>query len=170
MLLVDQHALHERILFEELRVRVSQLAVEVQELLVPEPVPLSPAEVGALLDQEEVLAKVGLRVEEFGQQCILLRGYPAMLRRLRPEALLRDIAHHLLETGRTPTHGQLLEELLHLMACKAAVKAGDPLTNEEIEQLLDRRHLVEDSHHCPHGRPTVLRFTLQDLERQFKRI
>jgi DNA mismatch repair protein MutL len=170
MLLVDQHALHERILYEEFRQRVSAGEVMAQELLVPEPVSLSPIEVGLILDHREILGTLGLRVEEFGERCILVQSYPSILRKFKAESLLRAVAHHLQETGKAPTQDQLLESLLHMMACKAAVKAGDPLTNEEIEHLLELRHLVDDAHHCPHGRPTALRYSLAELERQFGRI
>jgi DNA mismatch repair protein MutL len=122
-----------------------------------------------LIEQRDVLADTGLVIEEFGDRSVLLRGYPAMLRRLRPAELLRSIADRLEETGKPPSRDELLEEVLHMTACKAAVKAGDPLTPEEIDALVRQRHLVDDSHHCPHGRPTILRFTLNDLERQFLR-
>lgn len=170
MLLVDQHALHERILYEEFRERVARHAVEIQELLVPEPVELSPTQVGLVLEQREVMAQAGLRVEEFGERCVLIHSVPAMLRRLRPEKLVKELAHRLEETGRVPSRDQMLEELLHMAACKAAVKAGDPLTDAEIRDLLKDRDRVEDSHHCPHGRPTVLRYSLRELEKQFKRV
>jgi DNA mismatch repair protein MutL len=169
MLLVDQHALHERILYEQLRHRVATGSWEVQELLVPEPVDLTPLQAALLIEQRDVLADTGLVIEEFGDRSVLLRGYPAMLRRLRPAELLRSIADRLEETGKPPSRDELLEEVLHMTACKAAVKAGDPLTPEEIDALVRQRHLVDDSHHCPHGRPTILRFTLNDLERQFLR-
>lgn len=169
MLLVDQHALHERILYEGLRQRVGEQGVESQELLVPEPVDLTPTQVGLLIEQASVLAELGFRIEEFGDRTILIRSYPAILRRILPADLIKDIACRLEETGKIPSRDQMLEELLHMVACKAAIKAGDPLTPEEVESLLRQRHLVEDSHHCPHGRPTVLRFTLGDLERQFLR-
>lgn len=170
MLLVDQHALHERILYEQFRRQVANQAVEVQQLLVPEPVELTTLQVGLLIEQHQVLAELGLFVEEFGNQCVLLQGYPSLLRRIRPEPLLREIADYLEESGKTPSRDQLLEDLLHMAACKAAVKAGDPLTNQEIQELLHSRRLVEDSHHCPHGRPTILHFSHRDLERQFKRV
>lgn len=170
MLLVDQHALHERILYERLRQQVARQGVEVQNLLVPEPVELSTLQVGLLMEQREVLAEMGLLVEEFGNQCVLLQGFPAILRKIRPEPLLREIAGHLEEAGKVPSSDQLLEDLLNMAACKAAVKAGDPLTDEEIRELLRERHLVDDSHHCPHGRPTILHFTLRELEKQFKRV
>lgn len=169
MLLVDQHALHERILYESLRQRVAARGVEVQELLVPEPVELTPTQAGLLIEQQETLAELGVLVEEFGDRCVLVRGYPALLRRVRPAELVREIACRLEETGKVPSRDQLLEDLLNMVACKAAIKAGDPLTPEEMESLVRQRNLVEDSHHCPHGRPTVLRFTLGDLEKQFQR-
>ena len=169
MLLIDQHALHERILYEQLRRRVADGAVETQELLVPEPVELPPVQVGMLLEHRAVLLRLGLRIEEFGDRCVLAQSVPMPLRHKQVGALVCDIAGRLEETGRTPSRDQLLAELLHLMACKGAIKAGDPLSDGEIEELVRRRDLVEDSHHCPHGRPTALRFTLRDLEREFKR-
>ena len=169
MLLIDQHALHERILYEQLRQRVARQSVESQELLVPEPIELDTRQVAILLEQREVLARLGIRLEDFGERCVLLQSYPVMLQRLKPETLIHELVHQLEETGQVPSRDELLEELLHLVACKAAVKAGDRLASEEIEELLRMRHLVDDSHHCPHGRPTMLRFTLRDLERQFRR-
>ncbi|QDU64491.1 DNA mismatch repair protein MutL [Planctomycetes bacterium Pan216] len=170
MLLIDQHALHERMLYEEFRRRVAEQAVETQELLVPEPIDVTPTQLGLLLEQRAVLQRLGLRIDEFGERCVLVQSVPTLLSRAKLEELVREIAHRLEETGRVPSRDELLEDLLHLAACKAAVKAGDPLTDEEIQQLMRRRHLVDDSHHCPHGRPTMLRFSLQELEKQFKRI
>jgi DNA mismatch repair protein MutL len=169
MMLVDQHALHERILYEHFRARVASQGIEVQELLVPEPIDLTPLQTALLLDQKEVLAELGLGIEEFGDRCVLIQRHPALLGRMTPAELVREIASRLEETGRLPSRDEMLQNLLHMMACKAAVKAGDPLTAPEIESLVRQRHLVDDSHHCPHGRPTVLRFTLNDLEREFQR-
>jgi DNA mismatch repair protein MutL len=170
MLVIDQHALHERIVYERLRTRVAQQAVEVQELLIPEPVELLPQQVGLILEQRDLLSKIGLRIEDFGERCVLVQSFPCLLRRLSPESLMREIASHLETTGKLPSREQLLDDLLHLLACKAAVKAGDPLTQGEIDELLEQCPTVENSHHCPHGRPTALRFTIQELERQFKRM
>ena len=170
MIVIDQHALHERILYEELRSRVAQGEVESQRLLVPEPVDLSASEAAAVLEQKEVLARLGLEVESFGGDTVLVRSLPAMLPNVVPERLVRDLAEHLRTQPLPPTRDGLLAELLHMVACKAAIKAGQPLTPAEIDALLERRHLVADSHHCPHGRPTALVFTRADLEKQFGRI
>ena len=170
MMVIDQHALHERILYEELRERVARGSVESQRLLVPEPVDLTAADAAALTEQRDVLAQLGLEVEPFGGDTILVRSVPAMLPRIGPERLVRDLAEHFRTQPLPPTRDGLLAELLHMVACKAAVKAGQALTPPEIEALLERRHLVADSHHCPHGRPTALVFTKADLEKQFGRI
>ncbi len=93
-----------------------------------------------------------------------------MLANWRPADVLHELVEKLLAGGKQPEPRDLLDELLHMIACKAAVKFGDRLTPEEIEALLAQRHLAQDSHHCPHGRPTALVFTREDLDRQFKRI
>jgi DNA mismatch repair protein MutL len=170
MMVIDQHALHERILYEELRSRVEQGGVESQRLLVPDPVHLTAAEAALVLEQREVLLDLGLEVEPFGGDTVLVVSTPAMLPALAPERLLRDLVEQLRSKPLPPTRDALLADLLHMVACKAAVKAGQRLTALEIAALLERRHLVADAHHCPHGRPTALVFTKSDLERQFGRI
>jgi DNA mismatch repair protein MutL len=169
MMVIDQHALHERILFEELRHRVARGSVESQRLLAPEPVDLTAAEAALLVEHGELLARLGLDVEHFGGDTVLVRSIPAMLPHVVPERLVRDLAEHLRTQPLPPTRDGLLADLLHMVACKAAVKAGQPLSPPEIAALLERRHLVADSHHCPHGRPTALVFTKADLEKQFGR-
>jgi DNA mismatch repair protein MutL len=170
MMVIDQHALHERILYEELRTRVAQGRVESQRLLVPEPVDMTAAEATALVEQSELLGQLGLEVEPFGGDTVLVRSIPAMLPHVVPERLVRDLAEHFRTQPLPPTRDGMLAELLHMVACKAAVKAGQPLSTPEIASLLERRHLVADSHHCPHGRPTALVFTKADLEKQFGRV
>jgi len=170
MMVIDQHALHERILYEELRSRVSRGNVESQRLLVPEPVDLTASEAASLIEQTELLAQLGLEIEPFGGDTVLVQSIPAMLPHMVPARLVRDLAEHLRTQPLPPTREGLLAELLHMVACKAAVKAGQPLSAAEITALLERRHLVANSHHCPHGRPTALVFTKADLEKQFGRI
>ncbi len=170
MMVIDQHALHERILYEELRERASKGPVESQRLLAPEPIDLPAAEAALLLEHAEVLTQLGLELESFGGDTVLVRGMPVMLKGADPIRLVRDLADHLRASPIPPSRDALLAELLHMVACKAAVKAGDPLRPEEIAALLERRHLAHDSHHCPHGRPTALVFTRDQLEKQFGRI
>jgi DNA mismatch repair protein MutL len=93
-----------------------------------------------------------------------------VLGRRSPQGVLRAVVDYLLAGERPPTREALLNDLLSLMACHAAVRAGDRLSPEEVAALVEQRHLARDSHHCPHGRPTSLLFTRRDLERQFRRV
>lgn len=170
VMVIDQHALHERILYEHLRSRVESGAMETQNLLVPEPVDLSAAEAAVALENRELLAELGMKIEPFGGETVLVSGYPAMLANLSPVEMLHELIERLIAGGKQPERRDLMDELLHTIACKAAIKAGDRLNPEEISALLSQRHLVEDAHHCPHGRPTALIFTREELDRQFKRI
>ncbi|RUL85035.1 DNA mismatch repair endonuclease MutL [Tautonia sociabilis] len=170
MVVIDQHALHERILFEEFKDRVRLGGVESQRLLVPEPVELGADEAAEVLDRREVLARLGLEVEPFGGGTVLVGSVPAMLGAVSPSRLLRDLAEQLVGRPVPPSADAVLNDVLSLMACKAAVKAGQRLSPDEIAALLSRRHLVTDAHHCPHGRPTALVFTKQELEKQFGRV
>ncbi|MBL8827291.1 MAG: DNA mismatch repair endonuclease MutL [Planctomycetaceae bacterium] len=169
MIVIDQHALHERVLYEQLREKVLSGALETQQLLVPEPVDLSPAEAGLVKEHAASLAQVGLNTEPFGGDTILVTSYPAMLRHFRPAEVLRAMVDQLASGNRQLERRDLIDELLHMMSCKAAVKAGDPLTPDEVDALLEQRHLAQDTHHCPHGRPTMLVFTKEELDKQFKR-
>jgi DNA mismatch repair protein MutL len=169
VMVIDQHALHERILYEQLRRRILSGSVESQSLLVPEPVDLAPAEAAAVLEHRELLAQLGMKVEPFGGNTVLVVSYPAMLANMSPGEVLRGLVDQLLSGGKLPDRQELLDELLHTIACKAAIKAGDRLAPDEVAALLEGRHLIDDAHHCPHGRPAALVFTREELDKQFKR-
>ncbi len=169
MVLVDQHALHERILYEQLRKKTESRTLESQQLLVPEPLDLTPAEAAAALDSRALLSKIGIEIEPFGGDTILMTSYPAMLANIRPAELLRQVLEPLMSGGKEPSARDLLDELLNMIACKAAIKAGDKLSPEEITSLLEQRYDYQDTHHCPHGRPTALYFSREQLDKMFKR-
>lgn len=169
--IIDQHALHERVLYEQLREKVLAGPLERQRLLVPEPVDLSPSEAAAVLEERELLGKIGIEIEPFGGDTVLVSAFPSLLsKKVAPATALREVAAQLVEGGKTPEARDLCDELLHMMSCKAAVKYGDPLTEEEITALLAERPHTENHHHCPHGRPTSLVFTREELDRRFQRI
>jgi DNA mismatch repair protein MutL len=167
---IDQHALHERVLYEHFRTRVLDGAVESQKLLVPETVDLGADEAMALKENLELLQQLGFGIEEFGGNTVLLNAYPPMLSKADHPQLLRDIAEQILGAGQKPTRRDILDSLLHMMSCKAAVKSGQRLSPEEMESLLAKRHLIDDAHHCPHGRPTALVLSRAELDRQFGRL
>jgi DNA mismatch repair protein MutL len=170
MLVIDQHALHERILFEQLKKRVRQGPLETQRLLIPEPVDLSAEQAARTLEHREALAELGLGVEDFGGGTVLVTSYPSLLGRRPPREILLAVVDHLVAKERPPSREVLFNDLLSLMACHAAVRAGDRLTPEEMNALVAQRHLADDTHHCPHGRPTALLFSKQELDKQFRRI
>jgi DNA mismatch repair protein MutL len=169
MLVIDQHALHERILFEQLKTRLRTDRLESQRLLIPEPVDLPAEQSARALEQRDALAELGLQIDDFGGGTLLLTGYPAVLGSQPPQTILRAVVDYLVSKDRPPSRDVMLNELLSLMACHAAVKAGDRLTAGEISALVAQRHLVADTHHCPHGRPTSLLLSRQELDRQFRR-
>jgi DNA mismatch repair protein MutL len=170
MLVIDQHALHERILFEQIKRRIRSGPLETQPLLIPEPVELTAEQAARTLEHREALAELGLGVEHFGGGTVLLTSYPALLGRRSPQAILRAVVDHLVSQERTPSREVLFNDLMSLMACHAAVRAGDRLTPEQMAALVEQRQLADDTHHCPHGRPTALLFSRHDLERQFRRL
>jgi DNA mismatch repair protein MutL len=169
LIIIDQHALHERIMYEDLLARMSRGPLESQRLLLPLTLPASDRQQELLEQIQPILKQLGIEASSMGPQTVAIHAFPSFLHRLDPV----DFLHGVLERGEEESldlnHEELLHEVLDMMACKAAVKAGDPLTAAEIEALLARRHLIDRSSNCPHGRPTTLRLTLRDLEKQFKR-
>ncbi len=170
MLVIDQHALHERILFEQLKKRIRAGTLEVQQLLIPEPVDLTAEQAARTLEHREALLELGIGVQDFGGGTVLLTSYPAILGNRAPQKILKAVVDHLTSKERVPTREQLFNDLLSLMACHGAVRSGDPLNPDEIAALVAQRALADDTHHCPHGRPTSLLFSRHDLDRQFRRV
>ena len=169
MIIIDQHALHERIMYEELSGRVMRGPLESQRLLIPETFTASSRQMALLEQIQPLLNRLGIEAAPFGPSTVAVQAFPSFLHKLEPGAFVAE----LLERGEQELldlhEEELLHEILDMMSCKAAVKAGDPLTAAEIEALLARRELIERSSNCPHGRPTTLRLSLRDLEKQFKR-
>jgi DNA mismatch repair protein MutL len=167
--IVDQHALHERVTYEGLKRELARGAVEVQRELVPELVELSRAEVLALEEHLPALARIGIELSLFGPTTIAIQGLPALLRRSAGAPLVRALAAAQGEGGPLPEAQALLDHVVHTLACRASVMAGDELAPQEIESLLARAAELEHDQTCPHGRPTRVRFSLSDLERAFGR-
>lgn len=167
--IIDQHALHERILYEQIKKSVEAHAVVSQELLVPVPVDLTPQEFAVVIQRRDDLQEIGLTIEPFGGQTVLLSAYPAILKNHSPEILLRDVIDLLTNEAKKLERVEVLEEIYHRMACHAAVKAGAPMSPEEIQSLLEQMNECDYVHHCPHGRPSILVYTQEELDKQFKR-
>lgn len=169
--IIDQHALHERVMFEDLKARILVGSLEAQRLLMPAVVEVR-AEQMALLDSlATLLGKIGVEAEPIGPRSIAIHAFPSFLfeRRVDPVVFMTELFDRAADEGFSPEDEAALHEVLDMMSCKAAVKAGDHLSQEELLALLQRREEIERPGSCPHGRPTTIRMTLRDLERQFGR-
>ncbi|MGB2830099.1 MAG: DNA mismatch repair protein MutL, partial [Phycisphaerae bacterium] len=169
ILIVDQHALHERVLFEQLMSRLEAGPLESQRRLTPITVDLTDAEMAAVGTHQEALARLGIEVEPLGPRSVGIHSFPTLLERADPEGTLRDFLAWAVQCEAPPGPRQVLEKLAHVAACRGAVKAGDPLRPAEIEALLAHREASDMAATCPHGRPTALVLSRTDLEKQFGR-
>jgi DNA mismatch repair protein MutL len=168
-IVVDQHALHERILYWELTQKAQQQQMETQRLLLPEPVDVTPKELAMARELRPVLKELGLEVEEFGRSSLVIQSVPSFLRDANPSQLLHDILSELGEGERPRSLERIREHILSTMACRGAVRFGDRLTADQIASLLERAARIPESVSCAHGRPTRLSVSLKDLGRQFGR-
>ena len=166
VLFLDKHAAHERILFEKLK--QDPAAIMAQVLLVPISANLTREEAGVLLDNRELLRDYGYELEDFGGGTVLVRQIPADLDLSQAESALEALAADLLE-GRAKDPADLRDDLLHTIACKAAIKAGWHTEPAERASLAKQVMENEDIKYCPHGRPVITTLTKKQLEKQFKR-
>ena len=167
--IIDQHALHERILYEDMRSRIRKSKLESQRLLIPESFELTDAQAETLKTNAELIEKLGIELVPFGPHTYAIQAFPTILARATPVDFAQDLIDLLMDKGVGLDAEELLDEILNMAACKAAIKAGQALSDSEIEQLLADRQHVEYASRCPHGRPTTIKFSMSDLEKQFKR-
>lgn len=168
LVLIDQHAAHERILFEQLKNRGSKGTS--QRLLIPETIDVSYSEANLLEKLIPHFQETGLEIEPFGGNTFVVKSVPAILghREIRP--LIIEIAEKMAETGFNSGLEDAMDACLSLMACHGAIRANQQLSDEQIKQLLNQLEECENPFHCPHGRPLQIRWSLQSLEKSFKRI
>ncbi|MFP4519285.1 MAG: DNA mismatch repair protein MutL, partial [Oceanicaulis sp.] len=169
LVIVDQHAAHERLVYERMKQQIAASGVARQSLLVPEIVDLDEAEARRVLDRADELAELGLVVEPFGQGAICVRETPALLKKLDVQGLIRDLADELAEYDEALSLKEKLEEVVGTMACHGSVRAGRRLTGEEMNALLREMEATPHSGQCNHGRPTYVELKLADIERLFGR-
>jgi DNA mismatch repair protein MutL len=167
--IIDQHALHERIMYENLCSRLDVGALESQKLLIPESFEVSAAQSQVLNDNSDLIEKLGIEIVPFGPKTFAVQAFPVILARASPLDFVRDLADLLVDMGKNTDKQKLLDEVLNMAACKAAIKAGQKLSDNEIEQLLADGEKLQRSGRCPHGRPTMIKFSKTELEKQFKR-
>ncbi len=168
IVIVDQHAAHERLMYEKVKHQLAQGSVPRQILLVPEVIELGPARVDALIDAAEALAECGVVVEPFGQGAVLVREAPALLPTGQVVTMVRDLAEEFLSDGAAVV-GRRLDQVCSSIACHGSVRAGRRLTVEEMNALLREMEATPLSGQCNHGRPTYVELKLGDIERLFGR-
>jgi DNA mismatch repair protein MutL len=169
LVIVDQHAAHERLVYERMKAQMAEGAVTRQALLTPEVVDLDPAEAERVAGRAEELAEMGLIVEAFGAGAVLVRETPAMLGDTDVQGLIRDIADDLSEHGQALSLKERLAAICGTMACHGSVRSGRVLSAPEMNALLRQMEATPHSGQCNHGRPTYVELKLHDLEKLFGR-
>jgi len=167
--IIDQHALHERIIYEDLCRRIRKNKLQSQRLLIPESFEVTVSGAEALKANAELTDKLGIELVPFGPRTMAVQSFPTLLSGVQPLDFIQDLIDLLDRKDAGLDAERLLDEVLNMAACKAAIKAGQKLTDSEIEQLLSDRQNAESASRCPHGRPTTIKFSIGDLEKQFKR-
>ena len=169
LIVVDMHAAHERITYEQMKQQMDEAGVTSQPLLVPQSVAVSTREVSALESHRDVLLARGLRLEVASDESIIIRAVPALLQREHAEQLVRDVLADLVEHGQTERLTEQRDELLATMACHGAVRANRRLSLQEMNHLLRLMEETERSSQCNHGRPTWFQISLAELDSLFSR-
>jgi DNA mismatch repair protein MutL len=169
LVLIDQHAAHERVMFENLKAAYSSGSVPSQRLLIPVVVEVGQREAALLSERIEELATLGFEVDSFGGASFSVRAVPALLSDCDAATLLRDVAEEIADVGRSRRLAGAAEAVLACLACHSAVRFGQSLSLPQIRALLTAMDSVDFSGHCPHGRPAFIQFARTELERWFKR-
>ncbi len=171
LVIIDQHALHERVMFEKLSRRIMEGNLESQRLLMPATLSVDRTQVDVLVELQPLLERLGIEAAPMGPDAVAVHAFTSLLfhRGVDPVEFMTDLLDKAANEGVKTTDEAALHEVLDMMACKAAIKAGDRLTPEELTELMHYRETVERSSNCPHGRPTSLRLSIADLEHQFGR-
>jgi DNA mismatch repair protein MutL len=169
MVIVDQHAAHERLVYERMKSQMAGEGVKRQALLIPEIVELSEEEASRVLDRSEELLAMGLEVEPFGRGAVAVRATPALFGTMDITGLIRDLADDFAEYEAGLALKERMEEVMGNMACRGSVRAGRRLTADEMNALLRQMEVTPHSGQCNHGRPTYVELKLADIEKLFGR-
>lgn len=169
LIIIDQHAAHERILYEKLKKHYSEGFIPAQRLLAPHPCEFSAGEAAFIEDNLELLGKSGFTAEPFGQNSFILRTIPAELKKADPGRLFSDVVSDLMETGICGELKKNIDRIICSSACRGAVMAGDRLGPDEMRWIVAELFRLDQPHSCPHGRPAVIRLDFSEIARKFKR-
>ena len=167
--MVDQHAAHERLVYEKLKKQMSANGVAAQALLIPEIIELSEKDCVTLMSIASELAELGLVIENFGGNAIAVRETPAILGEVNAKAMVLDILDELLDWSQTQLIQDNLEAILSRVACHGSIRSGRIMRGEEMNALLREMEVTPHSGQCNHGRPTYIELKLSDIEKLFGR-
>ncbi|MEM9270597.1 MAG: DNA mismatch repair protein MutL, partial [Pseudomonadota bacterium] len=169
IVIVDQHAAHERLVYEELKSQLAKADVPGQGLLIPEVIELSPTDRDLLLTHAEALARLGLVIEAFGGSAIAVQQTPAPLGEVDATAMIHDILDELADSGESAALQTRIDALLSRIACHGSIRSGSRMRAEEMNALLRQMEATPHSGQCNHGRPTYVELKLSDIEKLFGR-
>ena len=169
MVIVDQHAAHERLVYERLKRQMAETGIKAQALLIPEIVELSPTDASRLLEISDDLTALGLTIEPFGGNAIAVRETPAILGNVSAATLLRDVLDELADLAQSQSLRARMDAILSRMACHGSIRSGRQMRAEEMNALLREMEATPHSGQCNHGRPTYVELKLADIERLFGR-
>jgi DNA mismatch repair protein MutL len=169
LVLIDQHAAHERVAFERLREAHGKKSVPSQRLLLPAPVELEPALAAAAAEHAALLTTLGFELERFGDHTVAVRALPDLMASADPADVLTEVLGELAARDATELVADALDHVLATMACHSVVRAGDVLGAHEVRALLESMDGIDYRAHCPHGRPVLLRMSVSEIERRFGR-
>jgi DNA mismatch repair protein MutL len=166
--LIDQHAAHERIMFEHIKEKYNTRSISVQELMMPVVIELSPAEKALYNENSLIFQNLGFEIEWFGESTLAIRAVPILM----GEPCTGEFFSNMLDSLKEPAGSAAspLERIIISMACKNAIKAGDIISPEEIRELIERLMKTSQPYTCPHGRPTIITMSKYELEKKFKRV
>ncbi len=168
LLLVDQHVAHERILFEEALNAINGNGLPSQTLIFPQTVSFQPDDFNKLIDLTIYLEKIGFKIREFGENTIIVEGVPPNVEWGKESNIIQEIIDQFIETKNNDS--SFIQYLAASYACKAAIKSGDSLNNEEMVSLINKLFSTENPYYCPHGRPIIIKLTEEELDKRFERI
>ena len=168
LVIIDQHAAHERVTYEKLRSALSSGRVSSQRLLVSHTIDLGPADADRIMSHQSELERLGMEVDRFGADTISVKSIPAELSSASPDRLLADMVLAI-EEGRKDTKGEMEEKVLSTMACHGSIRAGRAIDPRETLALLEQMDAIDFSGHCPHGRPVLTRIPWRDIRRRLGR-
>jgi len=169
LVLVDQHAAHERLTHEAIRAQMLEGGVRTQPLLLPAVVDMASGDAARLVAHADELARLGLEIEAFGPGAVLVRALPAALGAPEPAPLLRDLADEFAEMGESTVLAARLDAVIARLACHGSIRAGRRLNEREMDQLLRQMEATPRAATCSHGRPTVLKLSRAEIEGLFGR-